>query len=175
MGHGVRGVLAAALVMLGAVGVAGCKTHTEAVANPCPDASSSGAPQEPKVGLTPDEQKAQDQCSSSNETKDKVCADVDALQTSITDLKHVDVVKNGTSGVQDAFNEVKDNAATLRTDVTSALRSAVDQLDSALTTLRTSIGNVVSQGTAPVKTAAQDAADAARNVRDQARSIYDCR
>jgi hypothetical protein len=174
MGHRARCALLAALLATAAVALAGCKTHGEAIANPCPTASSPGAPQEAKVGLTPDEQKAQDGCSTSNETKDQVCADIDALKASVTDLKNVDVVANGTNDLENAVNKIKDNAEALRADSASALGTAVDQLGDALTALRTSIENVVSQGTAPVKTAAQNARQSARDLQNQAQSLYHC-
>ena len=173
MGHRVRCALVAA-VLVGGVALAGCETHSEAIANPCPNASSNGAPQEPKVGLSPDEQKAQDECSSSNETKDKVCTDIETLKSSVTDLKNVDVVANGTNELRDAANKVKGNAETLRADSAAALRSAVDQLNSSLTAVRTSIENVAADGTAPVKTAVQNARQSARDLEDQAQTLYKC-
>jgi hypothetical protein len=174
MGYRTRGALVAALLAIGAMTLAGCKTHSEAIANPCPSASDNGAPQEPKVGLTPDELKAAGECSSSTTTSDTVCADVDTLKTSVTDLKNVDVVGNGASDLQDAVNKVKDNAETVRADSASALRSAVDQFETALTAVRTSLQNVVSEGTAPVKTAVQNARQSAHDLQDQAKSLYDC-
>jgi hypothetical protein len=167
-------MLAVALVAAGAVTLAGCRVHSEAIADPCPNASSSGAPQEPKVGLTPDEQKAQDACSSSTEGKDRVCADIDTLQASVTDLKNVNVAKNGTSGLQDALNKVTENAEALRADSESALRPTVDQFRSALTAVRTSIENVVSGGTEPVHAAVQNAQQSARDLQNQVQSLYHC-
>jgi hypothetical protein len=174
MAQGMRWSLVAALLAIGAMTLAGCKTHSEAIANPCPSASDNGAPQEPKVGLTPEELKADGECSSSTEASDRVCADIDMLKASVTDVKNVDVVASGTNGLQDAVNTVKDNVETLRADSASALRPAVDQLESSLTALRTSIENVVSGGTAVVKTAVQDAQQSARDVQDQAQSLYHC-
>jgi hypothetical protein len=174
MGHGMRWALVAALLTFGAMTLAGCKTHDEAIANPCPSPSDNGAPSEPKVGLTPDEQKADGECSSSTKTSDRVCADVDTLKASVTDLKNVNVVSSGTRGLQDAVNKVQVNAETVRADAASALQPTVDQLQDSLTALRSSIDNVVSGGTAAVKTAAQNARQSARAVRDQAQTLYHC-
>jgi hypothetical protein len=174
MGQRLRCALVTGMLFVGGIALAGCETHSEAIANPCPNASSVGAPQEPKVGLTPDEQKAQDECSSSNETKDKVCSDIEALKSSVGDVKNVDVVQNGTSGIQVAVDKVKENADTLRADSNAALQPAVDQLRSSLTTLRSSIENVVANGTSQVKTALQNARQSARNLEDQARTLYKC-
>jgi hypothetical protein len=174
MRHRARGALVTVVVLSGAGALAGCETHSEAIANPCPNASSSGAPQEPKVGLTADEQKAQDDCSSSNETKDKACAAVDALNASVTDLKNVDVVANGTDALQSAASTVKDDAETLRAGSASALKPAVDRLESSLTTLRSSIENIVSDGLAPARTAAENARQSARDLESQAQTLYKC-
>jgi hypothetical protein len=174
MGHRANGALVTLVLVVGGVALAGCETHSGAIANPCPNASGKGAPQEPKVGLTPDEQKAQDDCSSSNETKDKVCAGVDTLKASVTDLKNVDVVANGTTELQDAVSKVKDNAETLRADSVSALQPAVDRLQSSLTALRTSIENIVSDGVAPARTAADNARQSARDLENQAQTLYKC-
>jgi hypothetical protein len=159
---------------VGAMTLTGCKTHDAASANPCPSASDAGAPQAPKIGLTPDELKADGECSSSTKTSDTVCADVDTLKSSVADLKNVDVVGSGTSGLQEAVNEVKDNAERLRADSASALRPAVDRFESSLTAVRTSIENVVSGGTAAVKTAVQNARQSAGDLQDQATSLYQC-
>jgi hypothetical protein len=162
------------VIAAGAVALAGCETRSEAIANPCPNASSKGSPQDPKIGLSPDELKAQDDCSTSTEATDKVCADIDALKDSVTDLKNVDVADNGTGGLRDALNTVKDDAEQLRAVASSGLRPAVDQLDSALSALRTSIENVVSGGTGPVNTAAQNARQSAVDLEIQARTLYNC-
>jgi hypothetical protein len=174
MRHRAHCALVTALLVAGGIALAGCETHSEAIANPCPNASSDGAPQEPKVGLTPDEQKAQDDCSSSNATKDDVCTDIDTLKASVTDLKNVNVVANGKQGLEDSANQVKDNAEKVRADSASALRPAVDQLESSLTALRTSVENIVSGGTAPVKTAAENARQSAGDLENQAQTLYKC-
>jgi hypothetical protein len=174
MVHGKPWALVAALLAVGAMTLTGCKTHDVASANPCPSASDKGAPQEPKVGLTPDELKADGECSSSTKTSDSVCADIDTLQASVTDLKNVDVVGSGINGLRDALNKVKDNAETVRADSASALQPAVDRFESSLTAVRTALQNVVSGGTAAVKTAVQDAKQSARDLQDQATSLYQC-
>jgi uncharacterized phage infection (PIP) family protein YhgE len=169
-----RWIQAGVVVVLlgaGAVGLTGCKTHSEAVADPCAEVSNKGAPQDPKVGLTPEEVKAQNKCSSATRANDQVCVDVQQLKSSVSDLKNVDVVKNGADDLRAALDKVEQNAQALRTDSGAALRPAVDQLSTALSALESAIRNVVSQGTAQVKTAAQDAADAARNLENQAQGL----
>jgi hypothetical protein len=169
----IRLTVVIALLGAGTLALAGCKTHSEAVADPCAQVASKGSPQDPKVGLTPEELKAQDKCSNVTRAHDQVCVDLQALKTSVSDLKNVDVVKNGTDDLRAALDKVEENAQALRTDSAGSLRSAIDQLRSALTNLESAIRNVLSQGTEQVKTAAQDAADAARNVQNQA-DLYKC-
>jgi hypothetical protein len=57
-----RRLLVAGLVVLGASGLAACTPHKEAQIFPCPAASPRGAPQLPRIGLTPRELKAQQKC-----------------------------------------------------------------------------------------------------------------
>ena len=48
--------------MLGSTVTAACTPHTVAVKHPCPDLSVRGAVALAKIGLTPDELKAQPHC-----------------------------------------------------------------------------------------------------------------
>jgi hypothetical protein len=83
-------------------------------------------------------------------------------------------VENGTSGLQDALNNVKDSAAALRADSASALRPAAEQFQTALTAVGTSIENVASEGTDAVRTAVQNAGQSARDLQNQTQSLYHC-
>ena len=82
-----------------------------------------------------------------------LCDDSQALQSSVQDLKDVNVVENGTSSLQSAVTKVKDDADTLVTAAKDEFKPEVDDLTSALSTLATSIGNIVSDGVQPVKDA----------------------
>lgn len=69
----------------------------------------------------------------------ELCSARDELRASISDLSNVDVVKNGTSAITSALDEIKQNLADVRSAAGSdvqpqidALQSAVDQLQAAL-------------------------------------------
>ena len=96
-----------------------------------------------------------------------LCDDSQALQSSVQDLKDVNVVENGTSSLQSAVTKVKDDADTLVTAAKDEFKPEVDDLTSALSTLATSIGNIVSDGVQPVKDAISGVEDAATALTDK--------
>jgi hypothetical protein len=96
-----------------------------------------------------------------------LCDDSQALQSSVQDLKDVNVVENGTSSLQTAVTNVKDDAVTLVTAAKDEFTPEVDDLTSALSTLATSIGNIVSDGVQPVKDALSGVEDAATALTDK--------
>jgi hypothetical protein len=88
----------------------------------------------------------------------EVCAARDELQTSITDLEDVNVVANGTSGLQAAITKVKDNLATLKSAAGDELQPQVTAAEDALTDLQSALKDVSAGGMAAVVTAAAKAA-----------------
>lgn len=82
----------------------------------------------------------------------EVCAARDDLQSSINDLKDVNL-SSGTAGVQAAITKIKDNVATLKSAAGDDLQPQVTALQDALTDLETALKNVSSGGMAAVITA----------------------
>jgi hypothetical protein len=87
----------------------------------------------------------------------QLCSAFDALKSSIRDLASVDVVKNGTSGVQDAVTKVKDNLQGVKASASDQLRPQVQTFEDSVTALGNAISNVGSGGVAAVATAAASA------------------
>ena len=84
----------------------------------------------------------------------EVCAAREELRTSITDVKDVDIVANGTSSLQAAITKVKDNLTTLKSTAGDELQPEVTALQDALTDLQSAPDDVSSGGVAAVVTAA---------------------
>jgi capsule polysaccharide export protein KpsE/RkpR len=84
----------------------------------------------------------------------EVCAARDDLQTSITDLKDVNIVAGGTSSLQAAITKVKDNLATLKSAAGDELQPQVTAAQDALTALQSALKDVSSGGVSAVVTAA---------------------
>ena len=61
-GRALRNLVIAGSVLLGSTAVAACTPHDVGVKHPCPDLSIRGAVALAKLGLTPDELKAQQHC-----------------------------------------------------------------------------------------------------------------
>ena len=83
-----------------------------------------------------------------------MCAARDDLQTSITDLKDVNIVAGGTSSLQAAITKVKDNLTTLKSAAGDELQPEVTAAQDALTELQSALKDVSSGGVAAVVTAA---------------------
>lgn len=84
----------------------------------------------------------------------EVCAAREELRSSITDLKDVDIVANGTSSLQAAITKVKDNLTTVKSTAGDELQPEVTALQDALTDLQSALDDVSSGGVAAVVTAA---------------------
>jgi hypothetical protein len=95
---------------------------------------------------------------SSGTASPQLCSARDNLRTSIQDLTNVDVVKNGTSGLQDALNKVKDNLQTVKSNASSELQPQIQAFEDSLTALGNAVSNVSSGGVGSVITAASSAA-----------------
>ena len=83
-----------------------------------------------------------------------MCAARDDLQTSITDLKDVNIVAGGTSSLQAAITKVKDNLTTLKSAAGDELQPQVTAAQDALTDLQSALKDVSSGGVSAVVTAA---------------------
>jgi hypothetical protein len=90
----------------------------------------------------------------------QLCADRDALTTSIQDLTSVDIVKNGTAGLTAALTKVKDNLAAVKASASAELQPQVKAFEDAITALGTAVTNVGSAGVASLVPAATTAAQA---------------
>jgi len=93
--------------------------------------------------------------SSSKSSSSSLCNDVDSLQSSVQQLKSVDVAKNGTSSLQSALDKVKSDASAVANSAKKDFKPQVDALQSALQSLSTALENVRTNGVAPVQQAAQ--------------------
>jgi hypothetical protein len=79
---------------------------------------------------------------------------------------NVDVVQNGTSAVSSAVTKVTDSATALIDAAKSEFKPEVDDLQTALQTLGTSITNIPAKGLDPVKEAATGVETSATNLTD---------
>ena len=84
-----------------------------------------------------------------------VCADRDALRSSIAALTSVDLVAEGTNGAKAAINAVKDDLAALRTSAGSELQPEVKAVQDGLDELETAVdaGSAAQAATALTKLA----------------------
>ena len=141
--HRPRGLAAAVLlglvVSLAACGSSSSSSSTSEASSPSTAATTSGST---SGGSTPGTASAE------------VCAARDDLQTSITDLKDVNIVAGGTSSVQAAITKVKDNLTTLKSAAGDEIQPEVTAAQDALTDLQSALKDVSSGGVAAVVTAA---------------------
>jgi hypothetical protein len=105
-------------------------------------------------------------CSDSND-KSSLCSDVDALKSSTQELKNVDVVQNGTSALQSAYDKVKSDASALADSAKEEFKPQVDALTSALSSLGTAVKNIGTAGVAPVQQASTSVQTAATNLENE--------
>jgi hypothetical protein len=78
----------------------------------------------------------------------------DSFKSSIEDLKNVDIVKSGTSGLQAAVDKVKTSLLSLRTSAAYEAKDQIQAVEDSPKNLETAISNVSSGGEAAVVTAA---------------------
>ena len=96
-----------------------------------------------------------------------VCADREALSTSVDALKNVDIRAEGTNGLTTAIGAVKDDLAALRTSAGDELQPQVQAVQSALDDVQTAVGNVGSGGVAAAVTAVASLGSASKTLLDQ--------
>jgi hypothetical protein len=71
-----------------------------------------------------------------------VCADYDALKTSLSNLVHINVVNAGRDGIEAALDDVSTKLATLKSSAQQEFTSQIDQLQTAINDLKTTLGNL---------------------------------
>jgi hypothetical protein len=96
--------------------------------------------------------------SSAGTSNAALCSARDQLKTSIQGLTSVDLVKNGTSGLQQAVDDVKTNLATVKSSASSELKPQVTALETSLQQLQTALSDTGSAGVAGVVSAAKGVA-----------------
>jgi len=100
-----------------------------------------------------------------------VCQQAQALEKSITDLKNVNVVQNGTSALSAAVDTVKVQAAALATSGKSQLQPQVQDLQTSITALETSVKTVQTGGTGGVINAVAGVSTAASSLQTKVTSL----
>jgi hypothetical protein len=95
-----------------------------------------------------------------------VCADRDALRTSVDALTDLDVVAEGTNGVTAAVSAVKDDLAALRSSAGADLQPQVQAVQDAVDELETAVADLDSGGAAAAVTAVAGVATSARTLLD---------
>jgi hypothetical protein len=79
---------------------------------------------------------------SSTTSKDKVCSDKTAVESSVKALTNPDVLTGGKSSITSALDKVEKNVNALGTSVKADLKPQVDAVKSALDALKTDVKNV---------------------------------
>ena len=79
---------------------------------------------------------------------EELCADREALRTSVDGLKDIDLVAEGTNGVKSAVTAVKDDLAALRASAGDELKPQVDAVQSDLDDVEAAIEQLGSGGAA---------------------------
>ena len=95
-----------------------------------------------------------------------MCADREALSSSVAAIGDVDLVAEGTNGVTAAVDAVKDDLAALRGSVSAELRPQVQAVQDALDELETAAADLGSGGAAATATAVSNLATVAGTLLD---------
>ncbi len=82
-------------------------------------------------------------------SKPAFCSSLNDLKTSVQDLKNVDVIKNGTSGVTAALQKVQSSAKSVVSSASSDFPTQTQAISGAVTTLETTVGELKSSPTQP--------------------------
>ncbi|HKY17190.1 MAG TPA: hypothetical protein VJM33_19845 [Microthrixaceae bacterium] len=80
------------------------------------------------------------------EAEGDVCADRDALQSSVEELRDVDLTAEGTNGVEAAVGAVKEDLDALGTSVSDELEPEVEAVRTAVDELETAVDDLDSDG-----------------------------
>ena len=105
-------------------------------------------------------------CGDDDDSSSDVCADREALRTSVDALTNVDVVAEGTNGVTAAVSDVKDDLAALRSSAGAELEPQVQAVQDASTKLETAVAEIDSGGAAAAVTAVPSLTDSAGTLLD---------
>jgi hypothetical protein len=82
-------------------------------------------------------------CSSEATDPPAVCSSTDALQASMSDLKDVQVVQNGTAALEDAVASVRSALQDVADDATSQYATQVDDLQASFDALQAAAGSAL--------------------------------
>jgi len=90
-----------------------------------------------------------------------VCGSVDALQSSVDDLKDIDVSSSsGVSELESGLSGVESDLADVKSEAEAEFSSQLDAVDSALTTLKSDVDAATTNPTAPAVAEVGSAASA---------------
>ena len=120
------------------------------------DSSSSGASPSTTIALATSTPAATGSSTPSGTGSGAVCTAREELRSSIDDLKNVDVVKNGTAGIQTALTNVKKSLQDVKASASSELQPQVKAFEDAVNQLEEALKNVSSGGVSAVVSAAKD-------------------
>lgn len=95
-----------------------------------------------------------------------VCADQEALRTSVDALTNLDVTEDGTNALTTAISDLKDDLAAVRSSANAELQPQVQAVQDAADELETAVANVDSDGAATAATAMADLVTSARTLLD---------
>jgi hypothetical protein len=79
------------------------------------------------------------------------CAARDELQTAISDLSNIDVVRNGTSAITDALTRIRTALGEVRSTAAADVQPQIEAFQQSLDQLQTALGGGASQVTAIVR------------------------
>src|SRR5262249_32857529 len=102
------------------------------IASACGKSSSSGSS---SSGTTTTEASTTTSLTSNAE----LCAARDQLKSSVDDLKNINVVKNGTAGIESAVTDVRNNLQAVKTAAHGQLSSQIKVFEANLTALETAV------------------------------------
>jgi hypothetical protein len=86
----------------------------------------------------------------------ELCTQREALKSSIDDLRNINIVQAGASGVQEALTKVKDNLEGVQQAAGDDLKPQVQAFKDALSNLETAVKDIGSGGASAAITALQD-------------------
>ncbi|HYJ66739.1 MAG TPA: hypothetical protein VEX15_03675 [Nocardioidaceae bacterium] len=90
-----------------------------------------------------------------------VCGAADDLKTSVDNFKDIDVTSSsGVTDLENGLSDVESDLADVKSDAESEFSSQIDAVDSALTTLKSSVDTATTNPTAPAVAEVGSAASA---------------
>jgi hypothetical protein len=102
-----------------------------------------------------------DSSSSTTAASDPVCADAEALQSSVAALKDVDLVAEGTNAASAAISAVKDDLTALKESAGDELQPQVQDVEDSVDELETAVDNLDDDGGAAALDAVANVASSA--------------